>query len=147
MEVTTTKLPLIGEKAPSFETQTTKGKEGFTSIIKAIEERIRETGKKTKFTINDTLCGAVSNRAPQLREFSKKHDIILFVSGTKSSNGKYLYSICKENNPNSYFISTPEELNPEWINKEVNAVGICGATSTPMWLMKEVAKAVEKLKP
>lgn len=127
--------------------QTTKGKEGFSNIIKTIEKRIKQTGKESNFIINDTLCGAVSNRAPQLREFSKKHSVILFVSGTKSSNGKYLYTVCKENNPNSYFISTLEELNPEWINEDVDSVGICGATSTPMWLMEEVAEAVKKIKP
>ena len=126
--------------------QTTKGKEDFANIVKIIEDRIKETGKETNFIINNTLCGAVSNRAPQLREFSKNHDVILFVSGTKSSNGKYLYTVCKEINPNSYFISTLEELNPKWINKNVESVGICGATSTPMWLMKEVAKTVEQIK-
>jgi len=127
--------------------QTTKGKEGFAEIIDTIKKRIKASGKETNFIINDTLCGAVSNRAPQLREFSKKNDVVLFVSGTKSSNGKYLYTVCKEQNPNSYFISTLEELNPSWINSEVKSVGICGATSTPMWLMEEVAKTVKEIKP
>jgi 4-hydroxy-3-methylbut-2-enyl diphosphate reductase len=123
--------------------QTTKGKEGFLGIIKAIEKKIEETGMKTEFIVNNTLCGAVSNRAPQLRDFSRQNDIIIFVSGKKSSNGKYLYSVCKETNPRSYFISTLEELQSEWFDDDVQSIGICGATSTPMWLMEKVAKAIE----
>lgn len=125
--------------------QTTKGKEGFANIISAIERKIALNGQNTEFIINDTLCGAVSNRAPQLREFSKKNDIIIFVSGQKSSNGKYLYQVCKEKNPQSYFISSVDELKQEWFENRDASIGICGATSTPMWLMEEVANAIPKL--
>ncbi|OIP01754.1 MAG: 4-hydroxy-3-methylbut-2-enyl diphosphate reductase [Bacteroidetes bacterium CG2_30_33_31] len=124
--------------------QTTKGKEGFASIIKAIERKIEETGNNTEFLVNDTLCGAVSNRAPHLREFAKQNDVIIFVSGEKSSNGKYLFGVCKENNENSYFISTIEQLKSNWFKNDVLTVGICGATSTPMWLMEEAAGAIKK---
>jgi 4-hydroxy-3-methylbut-2-enyl diphosphate reductase len=125
-------------------TQTTKGKEGFAAIIKAIEDRIKELGLETPFVVNDSLCGAVSNRAPQMRKFSAQNDVIVFVSGQKSSNGKYLYGVCKEVNPHSYFVSSIEEINYDWFSSDVKSVGICGATSTPMWLMEEVAEYIKK---
>lgn len=127
-------------------TQTTKGKEGFAAIIKAIEDKIAEAGTEIPFIVNDSLCGAVSNRAPQMREFSAKHDIIVFVSGQKSSNGKYLYSVCKEINPQSYFVSTIDEIDKQWFTNNKQTVGICGATSTPMWLMEDVAKIISEIK-
>ncbi len=126
-------------------TQTTKGKEGFAAIIKAIEQRIEAEGTEIPFIVNDSLCGAVSNRAPQMREFSAKNDVIVFVSGQKSSNGKYLYSVCQEINKRSYFVSSPDEIDPSWFSAETNSVGVCGATSTPMWLMENVAKKVEEI--
>lgn len=128
-------------------TQTTKGKEGFAAIIKAIENKIEESGTEIPFIVNDSLCGAVSNRAPQMREFSAKNDIIIFVSGQKSSNGKYLYGVCKEVNSNSYFVSTLDEIKPEWFSNDISSVGICGATSTPMWLMEDVAKLISTFVP
>jgi 4-hydroxy-3-methylbut-2-en-1-yl diphosphate reductase len=126
-------------------TQTTKGKEGFAAIIKAIEDKIKEEGTEIPFIVNDSLCGAVSNRAPQMREFSAKNDIIIFVSGQKSSNGKYLYGVCKEVNPNTYFVSTISEIDKNWFGPKTEKVGICGATSTPMWLMEEVATFIGKI--
>jgi 4-hydroxy-3-methylbut-2-enyl diphosphate reductase len=87
---------------------------------------------------NDTLCRQVSNREPHLRRFSAAHDVIIFVSGKKSSNGKALYSVCKETNPRSYFISSVDELDLQWF-ENASTIGICGATSTPMWLMEDVA--------
>ncbi|MBN2746280.1 MAG: 4-hydroxy-3-methylbut-2-enyl diphosphate reductase [Bacteroidales bacterium] len=126
-------------------TQTTKGKEGFTAIIQAIEQRIEAEGTEIPFIVNDSLCGAVSNRAPQMREFSAKNDVIIFVSGQKSSNGKYLYSVCQEINKQSYFVSSPDEISPNWFSPETTSVGVCGATSTPMWLMENVAKKVEEI--
>jgi 4-hydroxy-3-methylbut-2-en-1-yl diphosphate reductase len=108
--------------------------------------RIRDTmkAKGIEVDFNDTICRQVSNRDLELREFVKNFDKVLFVSGTKSSNGKVLYGVCKEFNPNAYFISAPEEIQPEWFS-ENDTVGICGATSTPLWLMEEVKTAVEKI--
>ena len=93
---------------------------------------------------NDTICRQVSNREPQLQKFSRQFDVIIFVSGKKSSNGKVLYQVCKNENEMSYFISDESELQPEWFTK-VNSVGICGATSTPMWLMQKVADSIATL--
>lgn len=111
--------------------QTTKSTDNFYDI----KDKLSQAGKSV--TANDTICRQVSNRDKELRDFAKKFDKIVFVSGTKSSNGKVLYNICKENNPNSYFVSNTSELNSEWF-KSNDTIGICGATSTPMWLMEEV---------
>jgi len=92
---------------------------------------------------NDTICRQVSNREPQLTEFSKKFDKIVFVAGKKSSNGKVLYNVCKSVNPNSYFISSIDEIDTTWFN-EGDTIGICGATSTPLWLMESVQKELQK---
>ncbi len=129
------------EKPVHFFSQTTKSTAGFEKMEKMIQERIvKAKGEITEkdFDTNDTLCRQVSNREPHLKKFSSEHDVIVFVSGKKSSNGKALYSVCKEENPNSYFISTPDELQPEWFGQS-KSTGICGATSTPMWLMEDVA--------
>ena len=83
----------------------------------------------------------MSNREPELQKFSEKHEVIIFVSGKKSSNGKALYQTCKSVNPESYFISGVEELNMDWLAGK-SSIGICGATSTPMWLMEEVANFI-----
>jgi 4-hydroxy-3-methylbut-2-enyl diphosphate reductase len=96
------------------------------------------------FEANDTLCRQVSNREPQLEQFAKQHDVILFVSGKKSSNGKALFSVCEAVNPKSFFISDAVELRKEWFTG-VESVGICGATSTPMWLMEKVADSLYSL--
>ena len=101
-------------------------------------------GKNVKYIVHDTLCRQVSGREPQLKNFSKENDVIVFVSGQKSSNGKMLYQSCKEENPNSYFISDVSEVNNEWFFAE-SSVGICGATSTPRWLMEQVQNAIEKI--
>jgi 4-hydroxy-3-methylbut-2-en-1-yl diphosphate reductase len=125
--------------------QTTKSTEGFYKIKNLIEERIqKEKGEFSTedFSPNDSICRQVSNREPQLANFSTRHDVILFVSGKKSSNGKALYEVCKSTNPNSYFIEDENEIKPEWITG-CKSVGICGATSTPMWLMEKVAHFVK----
>lgn len=108
--------------------------------------KIRDTmvAKGIVVDFNDTICRQVSSRDLELREYVKNFDKIIFVSGTKSSNGKVLYGVCKEFNPNSYFISSPEEIQPEWFG-ENDTVGICGATSTPLWLMEEVKERIEGL--
>jgi 4-hydroxy-3-methylbut-2-enyl diphosphate reductase len=124
--------------------QTTKSTKGFMNLKKQIEERILAAGgdAKLSFEANDTLCRQVSNREPQLKVFAQNHDVIVFVSGQKSSNGKVLFETCKSENKNSYFISEPSELKQEWF-LHANNVGICGATSTPMWLMESVQESIK----
>ena len=120
--------------------QTTKSTKGFYALSEKIENRIKATkGESTEvdFNSNDSICRQVSNREPQLQRFAQENDVILFVSGKKSSNGKALYQVCLSENPRSYFIENEEEIEVEWI-QQAERVGICGATSTPMWLMEQV---------
>ena len=112
-------------------TQTTKSKEKFYEIV----SKLTKTG--IMVNVNDTLCRQVSNRDNQLQDFSNNFDKIVFVSGTKSSNGNALFNVCKQNNSNSYFVSSSDEIDRSWFSKD-EKVGVCGATSTPMWLMEEV---------
>ena len=126
--------------------QTTKSTKGFYHIKELIEERMQAAREGTElsvldFNANDSICRQVSNREPQLTRFSQLHDVILFVSGRKSSNGKALYAVCKQHNPNSYFIENETEIEESWL-EGAESVGICGATSTPMWLMERVANYV-----
>ena len=113
--------------------QTTKSTHKFYDIASNLAKRGVEVNT------NDTICRQVSNRDKELKKFSNNYCKVVFVAGTKSSNGKILYDVCKSQNPNSYFISSAQELNPNWFAKG-ESVGICGATSTPMWLMEEVRK-------
>ncbi|MGE0087903.1 MAG: 4-hydroxy-3-methylbut-2-enyl diphosphate reductase [Bacteroidales bacterium] len=126
--------------------QTTKSIEGFYKIEKEIRKRMIEMQENDDVLLisNDTICRQVSHRQPQLREFVKKHDVIVFVSGKKSSNGKMLYQVCKEENENTYFVSDETELEKSWF-KKATSVGICGATSTPRWLMEKIAKNINEL--
>ncbi|QHL86908.1 4-hydroxy-3-methylbut-2-enyl diphosphate reductase [Nibribacter ruber] len=118
--------------------QTTKSTNSFYNIKNELETR------GYAVDANDTICRQVSNRDKELRLFAQKYNRIVFVSGTKSSNGKVLYQVCKDTNPNTYFVSKVEEIQPDWFaNGET--VGICGATSTPMWLMEEVRDALQTL--
>ncbi len=129
-----------------FFSQTTKSTAGFENMERMIQERIvkhKGSLEEGDFISNDTLCRQVSNREPQMRKFSTLHDVIIFVSGKKSSNGKALFSVCQSVNPKSYFISSPEELESNWFDG-VNSVGICGATSTPVWLMEKVKSQIEE---
>lgn len=140
-------LDLIDYSKPiKLYSQTTKSTKGFINIKNQIEERLKLSGNigKVEFEANDTLCRQVSNREPQLIKFSEDKDVIVFVGGKKSSNGKVLYEVCKSHNPNSYFISDETELKTEWFDN-AEKVGICGATSTPMWLMEKVKSAIEQL--
>lgn len=130
-----------------FFSQTTKSTAGFAAMERLIQEKILQTKgsiEETDFVSNDTLCRQVSNREPGLRRFATSYDVIVFVSGKKSSNGKALFSVCKETNPESFFVSSPEELDLSWFEK-ASSVGICGATSTPMWLMQKVADRIGSL--
>ncbi len=121
----------------SLFSQTTKS----TQLLYKIRDKMSEETEDLKF--NDTICRQVSNREPELRKFSDRHDVIIFVSGKKSSNGKALFQTCLQVNPQSYFISDVDELDTAWFDGQ-SSVGICGATSTPMWLMEQVAKAIQK---
>ncbi|MBD2767671.1 4-hydroxy-3-methylbut-2-enyl diphosphate reductase [Hymenobacter sp. BT664] len=111
--------------------QTTKSTNSFYRIKDELE------GRGYQVNANDTICRQVSNRDKDLRRFAAQFDQIVFVSGTKSSNGKVLYQVCLETNPRTHFISNVGELKPEWFGPG-QSVGICGATSTPMWLMEQV---------
>ncbi|MFN5325163.1 MAG: 4-hydroxy-3-methylbut-2-enyl diphosphate reductase [Bacteroidota bacterium] len=121
--------------------QTTKSTAGFKKIQEAIEKRVhdfrgvRDVGE---LIANDTICRQVSNREPQLEKFAVRFDVVVFVSGKKSSNGKALYEVCKRVNPRTHFVSEVAEIQDHWF-EGANEVGICGATSTPMWLMEDVA--------
>ena len=117
--------------------QTTKSTEKFYRI----KDELISRGYEVK--ANDTICRQVSNRDKDLPTFVAKFDKIVFVSGRKSSNGKVLFEVCKKHNPDTYFISSPEELNVSMFNPG-DKVGIAGATSTPMWLMEQVKAELEK---
>ncbi|MBO3699978.1 4-hydroxy-3-methylbut-2-enyl diphosphate reductase [Roseivirga sp. E12] len=118
--------------------QTTKSTDKFYEI----NEVLRENGISVK--TNDTICRQVSNRDKELRNFATNFDVIVFVSGTKSSNGKVLYKVCKEQNERTYFVSSIQDVKAEWFGMN-ESVGICGATSTPMWLMEDIKCHLEKL--
>ena len=112
--------------------QTTSSLEGFREMVGEIQAR-RGSGS---LRWSDTICRQVANRLTGIREFASSHEVVIFVCGAKSSNGKVLYNACLEVNPRSYFISSPEELRPEW-TAGASSIGICGATSTPAWLMQQ----------
>lgn len=121
--------------------QTTKSTKGFNHIREVIANKVAEhqgPEEASQFSANDTICRQVSNREPQLRTFAADHQVIIFVSGKKSSNGQALFGVCKSVNPNTYFISEVDDIQSAWI-EGAESVGICGATSTPMWLMEDVA--------
>jgi len=125
--------------------QTTKSTKGFYEIKRLIENRIQEVNKNPGeflFEAHDSICRQVSNREPNMERFSLQHDVIIFVSGRKSSNGKALFAICKKTNSRSYFVENEEELDPTWFTDK-DSIGICGATSTPMWLMEKVANQIK----
>jgi 4-hydroxy-3-methylbut-2-enyl diphosphate reductase len=135
------------ERPVTLFSQTTKSTKGFYEISQKIEDRIKQTkGELTEldFNANDSICRQVSNREPQLKRFADENDVILFVSGKKSSNGKALYQVCLSQNPRSYFIENETELQQEWLHPG-DKVGICGATSTPMWLMEQVKTHLEAM--
>ena len=113
--------------------QTTKSLDEFHHIIDYIQSHISE---KATFRSFDTICRQVANRMPHIAEFASKHYLILFVSGRKSSNGKVLFKECLRVNPNSYQIESAEEINFDWL-RGARTIGICGATSTPKWLMEK----------
>lgn len=122
--------------------QTTKSLDGFSEIIELIQSRI---SPEVRFEYFDTICRQVSNRIPNIKEFALAHDLIFFVAGKKSSNGKVLFAECKMYNSNSYFVSSPSEIESDLI-KDSLSIGICGATSTPKWQMEEIEKRIREIK-
>jgi 4-hydroxy-3-methylbut-2-enyl diphosphate reductase len=121
--------------------QTTKSLEGFNGIIQEIKKR---KSPNVTFKSYDTICRQVANRVTHLKNFAATHEVILFVAGDKSSNGKILFNHCKEINDNTYLISNESQLKREWF-VSVSSIGICGATSTPRWLMEKVKSSVTEL--
>ena len=123
--------------------QTTMSAQQYKAITTLIEERMQAALGTTDIPlkVHASTCGQVANRHESLAAFAKQHDAILFVSGQKSSNGKMLYEECKSVNPRTYFTTGTDEIAPEWL-EGVEYLGICGATSTPRWLMEDVAERV-----
>lgn len=118
--------------------QTTKSLDEFRRIVSYIEENI---SPDASFLYFDTICRQVANRMPNIRKFASSHDVILFVCGQKSSNGKILFHECKEINPRTYQVDKPEDIDMEWF-QNADSIGICGATSTPKWLMDKCKNVI-----
>lgn len=115
--------------------QTTKSLEGFKILVEKIKERMNEG---VNFVYYDTICRQVANRMDNIRKFAREHDLVIFVSGKKSSNGKVLFEECKKQNSNTYFVSSADEVEMSMLSDNPRFIGICGATSTPKWQMQEV---------
>lgn len=126
--------------------QTTKSVDGFRRIVELIRMRMKvdSNGLPVDFKWNDSICRQVSNRSEQLRLFASQFDTVIFVSDMKSSNGMILYEVCKSVNSATILVSGLADLKPAWF-ENVNSTGICGATSTPMWLMEEIAEGIRKI--
>jgi 4-hydroxy-3-methylbut-2-enyl diphosphate reductase len=125
--------------------QTTQSLSTFKNLVRLINQKYTEKGiENPDFVWHDTICRQVSNRENSLKQFAVDHDVVIFVSGEKSSNGMVLYEICQSANPHSYRISSSNELKKEWFEDCKNA-GVCGATSTPMWLMNAVAEEIKTI--
>lgn len=122
--------------------QTTKPKDGFRKLKTAMERRMNPG---VVFLAYDTICGQVSGRMEKVANFAASHDLIIFAGGLKSSNAKALFDNCVRVNPNCHFVSSPDEVKPEWI-EGVSRVGICGATSTPKWQMEDIKQRILKIK-
>lgn len=126
--------------------QTTQSLEGYARLVNVIKERIADQQTGTEcFTAHDTICRQVAGRGPRLEKFAQSHDVVIFVSGNESSNGRFLFEMCKKVNPDSYKVSGPEEVSEDWFTAG-NRVGVSGATSTPQWLMDQVSEKVKSFK-
>ncbi|MCH5168614.1 MAG: 4-hydroxy-3-methylbut-2-enyl diphosphate reductase [Prevotellaceae bacterium] len=121
--------------------QTTKPLDEFRKIVDYVQQHI---SPEATFTFYDTICRQVANRMPNIRNFALKHDVVLFVCGKKSSNGRVLFNECRKANPRSYMIDTASEIDVRWL-QGCSSIGICGATSTPKWLMEECKIRIEQL--
>jgi len=141
-------LRKIDIKRPVFLfAQTTMSVKEYSKIARIIRIMMQQSGisdTDKNLGINKTICGQVSNREHHLKTFARKHDIIVFVSGRESSNGKMLYSVCKSINPDTHFVSSPEELDKTWFSGKKSA-GICGATSTPKWLIENIRDIISNI--
>lgn len=122
--------------------QTTKSLDEFQEIVEYIKQNI---SPEATFKYYDTICRQVANRMPKLREFAASHDLIFFVSGKKSSNGKMLFEECLKVNTNSHLIDNEEEIDPTLIQNVTSSIGVCGATSTPKWLMEKIYRHILSL--
>ena len=123
--------------------QTTKSLDGFHRVINYIQQHIEEGATFRSF---DTICRQVANRMPNIASFASRHDLVLFVSGRKSSNGKVLFNECRSVNARSYQIESADEIDMSWFTEDVRTVGICGATSTPKWLMEQCKERIVQYK-
>ncbi len=119
-----------------FFSQTTKSLDHFHALAEEIRRRAQDAGNDQVW-VNDTICRQVANRYQQIQDFARQYDVVIFVAGKHSSNGRVLFEHAREANPQTYFVSSPEELRPEWF-EGAESVGICGATSTPQWLMEQI---------
>lgn len=139
---TTADIEKVNPNLPThLYSQTTKSIDGLRAISSALAGRLQPG---TEFKSFDTICRSVAHRVDKLREFASSHSVILFVSGKKSSNGKFLHSECMKVNPRTHMISNEEELQTEWL-LNTESIGICGATSTPRWLMERVSDRIKSL--
>lgn len=129
----------------SLYSQTTMSLAGFREIVDFIMNEMKARGTESQFRFFDTICRQVANRISDIRTFASNHDVIVFVCGKKSSNGRILYNECLQQNPQTHMVEQPKEIQPEWFN-ESSSVGICGATSTPKWLMEQCAEAIRNMK-
>ena len=133
-------LKQVDPNKPAFLfSQTTKSIDQFQQLAQKLQENAKQP-----LTVKDTICRQVANRVPRMKEFASQHDILIFVGGKKSSNARFLFDVCKQTNPDSYFISNLAELDEKWF-KNKQLAGICGATSTPQWLMEQVAERIKTL--
>ena len=121
--------------------QTTKPLEGFRQIVDYITAHIQAPAT---FRSYDTICRQVANRLPNICNFAVRHDVVIFVCGLKSSNGRVLFEACRRVNPRAYLVDTPAALRREWFDG-AGSVGVCGATSTPKWLMEDCREAILKI--
>lgn len=121
--------------------QTTQDPEKYQQIVSILRERMHH---QDQLEVNDTICRQVSNRAKELKVFARKHDVIIFVSGPNSSNGRALFEICHNENPRTFFVSTAADIRHSFFS-DAASVGICGATSTPRWLMEHISEYIKNL--
>lgn len=127
-----------------FYSQTTQNLQQFEELKSEIIRRMTEQNNNSEeidFKTYDTICRRVSNRAPELENFARKHDVVIFASDRKSSNGKYLFGICRSANSRTHFVANADDLKREWF-MDAHSAGICGATSTPFWVMDEIRKKI-----
>jgi 4-hydroxy-3-methylbut-2-en-1-yl diphosphate reductase len=126
--------------------QTTQNKTEYRELIDTIREQKRDfdNGQNFHFTAADSICKQVANREENLRQFARDNDVVLFAGGNHSSNGKYLFSICRKENPNSYYISNTDLIEQKWFD-DAERIGISGATSTPGWLLEKIALKIRDI--